>query len=335
MSYVVSFEQLRMTDVDSVGGKNCIARRDDQPAGRGRRAGAGRLCHHGPRLSRFPAATGLDQRIAERLTRARFGRRTCAGRGRRGNPPWIVDTPFPAELEAGIRWHLRNSTADGKGSFAVRSSATAEDLPDASFAGQQETFLNVVGIDNVLDRMKHVFASLYNDRAISYRVHKGFAHAEVALSAGVQRMVRSRPRRGRRDVHASTPNPASRTWCSSPPATAWARRWCRAPSIRTSSTCTSRCSKQGKCPIIRRNLGSKLIKMEFTSEAKAGQARCKTVDVPLEQRNRYSLTDDEVDRAGALRASSSRSTTAARWTSSGARTAATASSTSCRRVPRR
>jgi hypothetical protein len=76
-------------------------------------------------------------------------------------------------------------------SFAVRSSATAEDLPDASFAGQQETFLNVVGIDNVLDAMKHVFASLYNDRAISYRVHKGFTHAEVALSAGVQRMVRS------------------------------------------------------------------------------------------------------------------------------------------------
>lgn len=78
-----------------------------------------------------------------------------------------------------------------RGSFAVRSSATAEDLPDASFAGQQETFLNVVGIDDVLDKIRHVFASLYNDRAISYRVHKGYAHADVALSAGIQRMVRS------------------------------------------------------------------------------------------------------------------------------------------------
>jgi phosphoenolpyruvate synthase/pyruvate phosphate dikinase len=113
-------------------------------------------------------------------------------------------------------------------SFAVRSSATAEDLPDASFAGQQETFLNVVGIDNVLEAMKHVFASLYNDRAISYRVHKGFTHAEVALSAGVQRMVRSDLARPA-SCSPSTPSRASRTWSSSPPATAWAKPWCRAP----------------------------------------------------------------------------------------------------------
>jgi pyruvate,water dikinase len=108
---------------------------------------------------------------------------------------WVVDTPFPADLEAAIREQfVRLSAGSPEGtsaSFAVRSSATAEDLPDASFAGQQETFLNVTGIDDVLHRIKEVFASLYNDRAISYRVHKGFAHAEVALSAGVQRMVRS------------------------------------------------------------------------------------------------------------------------------------------------
>jgi pyruvate,water dikinase len=177
-------------------------------------------------------------------------------------------------------------------SFAVRSSATAEDLPDASFAGQQETFLNVVGIDNVLEAIKHVFASLYNDRAISYRVHKGFTHAEVALSAGVQRMVRS-DRARRRDVYASIPNPASATWSSSPPAMASAKRWCRAPSIPTSSTCTSRCWNSGKLPIIRRNIGSKLIKMEFTDEAKAGRS-VRTVDVPIELRNRYSLNDEEI-----------------------------------------
>jgi pyruvate,water dikinase len=104
----------------------------------------------------------------------------------------VVDTPFPADLEAAIRASSPRWTAGSPGaSFAVRSSATAEDLPDASFAGQQETFLNVHGIDDVLHKMKEVFASLYNDRAISYRVHKGFAHADVALSAGVQRMVRS------------------------------------------------------------------------------------------------------------------------------------------------
>ena len=105
---------------------------------------------------------------------------------------WVLDAPFPKALELAIREHFEAlSKEDPEASFAVRSSATAEDLPDASFAGQQETFLNVVGIEEVLHKIKEVFASLYNDRAISYRVHKGFTHSEVALSAGVQRMVRS------------------------------------------------------------------------------------------------------------------------------------------------
>ena len=104
----------------------------------------------------------------------------------------VIDAPLQPALDAEIRQAYAALTAnDPNASFAVRSSATAEDLPDASFAGQQETYLNIKGIDNVLEAIKHVFASLYNDRAISYRVHKGFAHAEVALSAGVQRMVRS------------------------------------------------------------------------------------------------------------------------------------------------
>jgi pyruvate,water dikinase len=110
---------------------------------------------------------------------------------------------------------------------AVRSSATAEDLPDASFAGQQETFLNVTGADDVVHKVKEVFASLYNDRAIAYRVHHGFKHEDVFLSAGVQLMVRS-------DVGAPaccsrwTPNPVSAMSCSSPAATAWAKTSCRA-----------------------------------------------------------------------------------------------------------
>src|SRR6185503_562238 len=105
----------------------------------------------------------------------------------------IVDAPFPAQLDAQVRKAYADLSNGGSAefSFAVRSSATAEDLPDASFAGQQETFLNIHGIDNLLVAIKHVFASLYNDRAISYRVHRGYSHAEVALSAGIQRMVRS------------------------------------------------------------------------------------------------------------------------------------------------
>src|SRR5690606_178884 len=134
---------------------------------------------------------GLDERIQQRLkTLDPDDVRDLAQAGAEIRQ-WVIDTPFPAELEQAIREAFAKLDADGKGSFAVRSSATAEDLPDASFAGQQETFLNVVGIDDVLDKIRHVFASLYNDRAISYRVHKGFTHAEVAISAGVQRMVRS------------------------------------------------------------------------------------------------------------------------------------------------
>ena len=107
---------------------------------------------------------------------------------------WILDTPFPEQLDAEIEtaWNKMVADADDADiSVAVRSSATAEDLPDASFAGQQETFLNINGLENVKEAMRHVFASLYNDRAISYRVHKGFEHDIVALSAGVQRMMRS------------------------------------------------------------------------------------------------------------------------------------------------
>ena len=190
---VAPFEQLRMTDVEAVGGKNAsLGEMISQLAASGVRVPGGfattahafreflRLwrpgrAHQG---ASWPRSNVDDVRaLAEAGAQIR---------------QWIVDTPLPAGLEAAIREQFALLTAGApEASFAVRSSATAEDLPDASFAGQQETFLNVTGIDDVLHRIKEVFASLYNDRAISYRVHKGFAHAEVALSAGVQRMVRS------------------------------------------------------------------------------------------------------------------------------------------------
>jgi pyruvate,water dikinase len=209
---------------------------------------------------------------------------------------WVEAQPFPADLQDAIATEFSQLTAGNPGaSFAVRSSATAEDLPDASFAGQQETFLNVVGIDDVLHKMKEVFASLYNDRAISYRVHKGFAHADVALSAGVQRMVRSDlgaagvmftidTESGFKDVVFITSSYGlGETVVQG--AVNPDEFYVHKPAL-----------KAGKLAVIRRNLGSKLIKMEFaTPQEKAASGKLvKTVDTATEHRNRYSLSDADV-----------------------------------------
>jgi pyruvate,water dikinase len=179
----------------------------------------------------------------------------------------------------------------------VRSSATAEDLPDASFAGQQETFLNVVGIDDVLHKMKEVFASLYNDRAISYRVHKGFAHADVALSAGVQRMVRS-------DLGAAGVMFTIDTESGFEDVVFITSSYGLGETVVQGAVNPDEfyvhkpMLAAGKRCVIRRNLGSKLIEMVFaTPQEKAASGKLvKTTDVPTELRNRYSLTDDEVEQ---------------------------------------
>ncbi|MGA0585320.1 MAG: PEP/pyruvate-binding domain-containing protein, partial [Castellaniella sp.] len=205
---------------------------------------------------------------------------------------WVIDTPFPADFEQAIRGAFAALDADGKGSFAVRSSATAEDLPDASFAGQQETYLNVVGIDDVLEKIRHVFASLYNDRAISYRVHKGYAHADVALSAGIQRMVRSDKgsagvmftldtESGFKDVVFITSSYGlGETVVQG--AVNPDEFYVFKPTLAA-----------GHYPVISRRIGSKLIKMEFDEQRVSGHA-VRTVEVPASERNRYSLTDDEI-----------------------------------------
>jgi len=206
--------------------------------------------------------------------------------------------PFPADLEAAIRAEFaRLSAGNADASFAVRSSATAEDLPDASFAGQQETFLNVHGIEDVLHKMKEVFASLYNDRAISYRVHKGFAHAEVALSAGVQRMVRS-------DLGAAGVMFTIDTESGFEDVVFITSSYGLGETVVQGAVNPDEfyvhkpMLKAGKQAVIRRNLGSKLIEMVFSSpEEKAQTGKLvKTVDVPVEQRNRYSLTNAEVEQ---------------------------------------
>lgn len=296
--YVASFENLRMTDVESVGGKNAsLGEMISQLAGAGVRVPGGFATTADAFrdfLEHSDGGPSLAQRIATRLENLDIDDvRALASAGAEIRQ-WIVDTPFQPRLEQEIRTFYERLVADSSTevSFAVRSSATAEDLPDASFAGQQETFLNVVGIDNVLEAMKHVFASLYNDRAISYRVHKGFTHAEVALSAGVQRMVRSDTgaagvmftidtESGFKDVVFVTSSYGlGETVVQG--AVNPDEFYVHKPMLA-----------QGKLPVIRRNIGSKLIKMEFTNEAKAGRS-VKTVDVPIEMRNRYSLSDAEV-----------------------------------------
>ena len=294
---VVPFEKLRMTDVEAVGGKNASLGEMISQLPQGVRVPTG-FATTAHAFRQFLAHDGLAERIRQRLaTLDTEDVRALAEAGAqiRG---WIEAQPFPADLEKAIRDAFATlSAGNAQASFAVRSSATAEDLPDASFAGQQETFLNVVGIDDVLHKMKEVFASLYNDRAISYRVHKGFAHDVVALSAGVQRMVRS-------DLGAAGVMFTIDTESGFDQVV-----------FITSSYGLGETVVQGavnpdefyvhkpmlaarKRAVIRRTLGSKLIQMVFASadEKAASGKLVKTIDVPTEQRNRYSLTDEDVEQ---------------------------------------
>ena len=292
MSYVVSFEQLRMTDVDSVGGKNAsLGEMISQLSSAGVRVPGG-FATTAEAFRDFLKASGLDERIATRLSTLNpedVRELAVAGAEIR---QWIVDAPFSPEFEQQIRTAFAALDADGKGSFAVRSSATAEDLPDASFAGQQETFLNVVGIDDVLDKIRHVFASLYNDRAISYRVHKGYAHAEVALSAGVQRMVRSD--KGSAGVMFTIDTESGFQDVVFITSSYGLGETVVQGAVNPDEFYVFKPTlEKGLYPIVSRRIGSKLIKMEFDPERPEGRA-VRTVDVPVSERNRYSLTDDEV-----------------------------------------
>lgn len=293
MSYVVLFEQLRMTDVDSVGGKNAsLGEMISQLSGAGVRVPGG-FATTADAFRDFLKASGLDKRIAERLTTLNpEDVRELANAGAQIRQ-WIVEAPFSAEFETQIRDAFAKLDADGKGSFAVRSSATAEDLPDASFAGQQETFLNVVGIDDVLDKIRHVFASLYNDRAISYRVHKGYAHADVALSAGIQRMVRSD--KGSAGVMFTIDTESGFQDVVFITSSYGLGETVVQGAVNPDEFYVFKPTlAQGHFPIVGRRIGSKLIKMEFDPERPEGRA-VRTVDVPVSERNRYSLTDDEVN----------------------------------------
>lgn len=297
---VVPFENLRMSDVESVGGKNAslgemISQLPTGPNGVRVPTGFATTAHA---FRVFLAHDGLDKKInavLDALDTDDVRALAVAGAKIRA---LVEAQPFPPEFDHAVRQSFAMLSADNaQASFAVRSSATAEDLPDASFAGQQETFLNVVGIEDVLHKMKEVFASLYNDRAISYRVHKGFAHADVALSAGVQRMVRS-------DLGAAGVMFTIDTESGFEDVVFITSSYGLGETVVQGAVNPDEfyvhkpMLNAGKRAVIRRNLGSKLLQMEFTTaeEKKAGGKLVKTTDVPIALRNRYSLLDADVEQ---------------------------------------
>ena len=297
---VVPFENLRMTDVEAVGGKNASLGEmiSQLPAGVRVPTGFATTAHA---FRQFLRHEGLDARIAQRLASLDTEDVRALALAGAEIRQWLMDQPFPADLEAGIRAaHAVLCAGHLQASLAVRSSATAEDLPDASFAGQQETFLNVTGIEAVLLKMREVFASLYNDRAISYRVHKGFAHADVALSAGVQRMVRS-------DLGAAGVMFTIDTETGFDQVVFITSSYGLGETVVQGAVNPDEfyvhkpMLKAGHKAVIRRSLGSKLIQMVFaTPEQRAqGGKLVHTEEVPTEMRNRYSLTDDEVQQLAA------------------------------------
>ncbi len=292
----VPFEQLRMTDVEVVGGKNAsLGEMISQLAATGVRVPGG-FATTALAFRQFLAHAGLTEKINARLDALDTDDVNALAAAGAQIRQWVIDAPFPPEFDAAVRTSFAALTQDHPGaSFAVRSSATAEDMPDASFAGQQETYLNVHGIADVLHKMKEVFASLYNDRAISYRVHKGYAHHDVALSAGVQRMVRS-------DVGAAGVMFTIDTESGFEDVVFITSSYGLGETVVQGAVNPDEfyvhkpALKAGKLAVIRRNLGSKLIRMEFAPDAErlATGKLVRTVDTPPEQRNRYSLTDTEV-----------------------------------------
>lgn len=292
---VVPFELLRNADVESVGGKNASLGEMISQLPTGVKVPTG-FATTAYAFRAFLKHDGLDEKINKKLAALDtedVNALAAVGSEIRA----IVEAqPFPTDLEQAIRAaFLTLSAGNAEASFAVRSSATAEDLPDASFAGQQETFLNVVGIETVLHKMKEVFASLYNDRAISYRVHKGFAHSEVALSAGVQRMVRS-------DLGAAGVMFTMDTESGFDQVVFITSSYGLGETVVQGAVNPDEfyvhkpMLNAGHSALIRRNLGSKLLQMVFaTPEEKAANGKLvRTIDVSEAKRHSYSLTDAEV-----------------------------------------
>jgi len=292
-SLVLWYNQLGMHDVDRVGGKNAsLGEMITNLSSLGVFVPNG-YATTSYAFNLFLDQSGLNQRIYDLLDKTDVDDVTELAQAGKQIRQWVIDTPFQPELEAAIRSAYEQLSADdADASFAVRSSATAEDMPDASFAGQQETFLNVQGYDAVIIAVKHVYASLFNDRAISYRVHQGYDHRGVALSAGIQRMVRS-------DLASSGVMFTIDTESGFDQVV-----------FITSAFGLGEMVVQGavnpdefyvhkptlaanRPAIVRRTMGSKKLRMVYADSQEHGE-QVRIEDVEQEQRDRFSLTDDEV-----------------------------------------
>ncbi|MGM0542732.1 MAG: phosphoenolpyruvate synthase [Pseudomonadota bacterium] len=291
--YILWFDQLGMADVERVGGKNAsLGEMISNLAGAGVTVPGG-FATTAHAYREFLAHKGLNERINETLARLDVDDVKALAEAGKMIRQWVIDTPLPPTFESELRTAYETLQQRHPAlKVAVRSSATAEDLPDASFAGQQETFLNIDGFDNIKRAVHEVFASLFNDRAISYRVHRGYAHENVALSAGVQKMVRS-------ETGASGVMFTLDTESGFREAVFVTASWGLGETVVQGAVNPDEfyvhkpTLAAGRPAVLRRNLGSKLIKMVYGEDASAGKS-VETIDVPLQDRGRFCLNDAQV-----------------------------------------
>ena len=290
--YVIRLAELGMHDVETVGGKNAsLGEMIANLSGLGVTVPGG-FATTAAAYREFLAQDGLDKRInatLDGLDVDDIDALSAAGRNIRN---WILDAPLPATLTNELKSFWDELAADKDIAVAVRSSATAEDLPDASFAGQQETFLNVRGFDNLVDALHQVFASLFNDRAIAYRVHQGFDHSQVALSVGVQMMVRS-------DIGSSGVMFTLDTESGFRDAVFITASYGLGETVVQGAVNPDEfyvykpALKSGKHPILRKNLGGKAVKMIYSDDPRPGRT-VETVDVDERDSMRFALTDEDI-----------------------------------------
>lgn len=291
--YILWYQELGMGDVDKVGGKNAsLGEMISNLANAGVQVPGG-FATTSHAFNEFLEQSGVNQKIYDVLNKLDVDDVKALAKVGAQIRQWVIDTPFQPELEDAIRQAYEQlSSETTQASFAVRSSATAEDMPDASFAGQQETFLNVKGFDSVLVAIKHVYASLFNDRAISYRVHQGYEHHGVALSAGVQRMVRSD--KAASGVMFTMDTESGNTDVVFITSSFGLGEMVVQGAVNPDEFYVHKpILTQGHDAVVRRNIGSKLIQMVYSDDAAHGK-QVKIEDVPSEQRRQFSINDSEV-----------------------------------------
>ncbi len=291
---VLWFSELRLSDVDKVGGKNSSLGEMISQLGQAGVSVPNGFATTADAFKTFLLHENLADRIAERLVNLDVDDVTELAKTGKEIREWILKAPFPEQLEAEIREFYKELSAGNSDlRVAIRSSGTAEDLADASFAGQQETFLNINGIENVLAAVKEVFASLYNDRAISYRVHKGYTGMEISISAGVQRMVRSET--GVAGVMFTLDTESGYDGVVFVTSSYGPGETVVSGAVNPDEFYVDKIGLEaGRPAILRRTLGSKALEMVYTDDMSAGRS-VRTQDVDEERRLQFSLTDEEIE----------------------------------------